>query len=269
MGLRAAEFAMKEVRFDPGEVILQEGDPSTTAFQLLSGQVEVYGRRKTQSVVLGQLRAGDYLGEMGLIDEQPRSASARAVTVVTAVELERWEFIRIISEQPASAYRLISRLVQHLRRVNEDLLALADDLEGSDAGPSAQQVTPQVLTLHAAVGEITSHVPKEGVTISTFGFSVGRVPEPGEPGWADFQLPDSVPSRLSLRHFAAVSVQGAWAVQDLGSELGTEVNGTVIGRDFGTDLLELKAGDNTVVAGGADSPFCFRLIVASQPRLCS
>ncbi|GIS91631.1 MAG: hypothetical protein CM1200mP20_16720 [Pseudomonadota bacterium] len=85
-------------------------------------------------------------------------------------------FIRIISEQPASAYRLISRQIQHLRRVNEDLLALADDLEGSDPGPSAQQVTPQALTLHAAVGEITSHVPKEGVTISTFGFSVGRVP---------------------------------------------------------------------------------------------
>ena len=109
------DFDLKEIRFEPGEVILQEGDPSETAFQLLSGQVEVYGTRKEQIVVLGHLQSGDYLGEMGLIDEQPRSASARAVTDVAAVELERWEFIRLVSEQPASAYRLISRLAQHLR----------------------------------------------------------------------------------------------------------------------------------------------------------
>ena len=71
-----------------------------------------------------------------------------------------------------------------------------------------------------------------------------------------------MPSRLSLRHFAVVSFEGVWAVQDLASELGTEVNGTVIGRDFNSDFLELKSGDNAVVAGGSDSPFCFRLSVA-------
>ena len=96
MGLKAAEFAMKEVRFDPGEVILQEGDPSATAFQLLSGQVEVYGRRKTQSVVLGQLRAGDYLGEMGLIDEQPRSASAQGRNGMHGMLVLDREMYRII-----------------------------------------------------------------------------------------------------------------------------------------------------------------------------
>lgn len=37
---------MKEIQFEPGEVILHEGDPSETVFQLLSGQVEVYGKRK-------------------------------------------------------------------------------------------------------------------------------------------------------------------------------------------------------------------------------
>ena len=41
-----------------------------------------------------------------------------------------------------------------------------------------------------------------------------------------------------------------------------QVNGTVIGRDFNSDFLELKSGDNAVVAGGSDSPFCFRLSVA-------
>lgn len=40
------------------------------------------------------------------------------------------------------------------------------------------------------------------------------------------------------------------------------LHGTVIGRDFNSDFLELKSGDNAVVAGGSDSPFCFRLSVA-------
>ncbi|SVA65805.1 uncharacterized protein METZ01_LOCUS118659, partial [marine metagenome] len=144
---------MKEIRFEPGEVILHESDPSETAFQLLSGQVEVYGKRKEQIVVLGHLEAGDYLGEMGLIDEQPRSASARAVTDVAAVELERWEFIRLVSEQPASAYRLISRLAQHLRRMNKDLLSLADDLGDGVLDHPTHHEMPQAVTMYAAIDD--------------------------------------------------------------------------------------------------------------------
>lgn len=50
-------------------------------------------------------------------------------------------------------------------------------------------------------------------------------------------------------------------MHDLDSYLGTIVNGQPIGAAFGADRVPLRPGENTVVAGGTQSPFSFRVIV--------
>jgi CRP/FNR family cyclic AMP-dependent transcriptional regulator len=51
-------------------------------------------------------------------------------------------------------------------------------------------------------------------------------------------------------------------VRDLDSTLGTIVNGQPLGRDFPIDSAPLRQGDNSVVAGGAGSPFAFVVALA-------
>ena len=61
-----------------GEVLFREGDPPTSGFLLESGEIEVALGLDGRRVVLSRLRAGDLLGEMGVFDGAPRSATARA-----------------------------------------------------------------------------------------------------------------------------------------------------------------------------------------------
>ena len=95
-------------------------------------------------------------------------------------------------------------------------------------------------------------------------FTVGRQAVAGESdATVDLKLDDFRPFRLSCAHFKLVQEGDGLLVQDLGSILGTMVNGRAIGQFFGTDTAPLVAGENEIVAGGADSHFRFRVMVES------
>ena len=62
-----------------GDVIFREGEPSDAAYLIISGEVRIVkGLESDASKTIATVRAGEYVGEMGAIDDQPRSASAVA-----------------------------------------------------------------------------------------------------------------------------------------------------------------------------------------------
>tara|TARA_R110001599_G_scaffold66694_5_gene188635 strand:+ start:4786 stop:6663 length:1878 start_codon:yes stop_codon:yes gene_type:complete len=61
----------------PGEVLFEEGDEADAAYLILDGEVDIYRKAGNQEVLLATLKRGDIVGEMSLIDNQPRMASAR------------------------------------------------------------------------------------------------------------------------------------------------------------------------------------------------
>ena len=72
--------AMAWNNYKAGEVIFREGEESDAAYLIVSGEVQVmkgYGTEEAKEVAV--LRAGEYVGEMGAIDSEPRSASAARV----------------------------------------------------------------------------------------------------------------------------------------------------------------------------------------------
>ncbi len=76
------------VSFAAGEIIFREGDAPTTAFLVESGATEIFRGSPEAPQTLGQLGPGDLLGEMAVIDDSPRSASARAASdcVLTVID---------------------------------------------------------------------------------------------------------------------------------------------------------------------------------------
>jgi hypothetical protein len=103
-------------------------------------------------------------------------------------------------------------------------------------------------------------MPQEELPVTTFPFSVGRRPLDREgPSRVpiDLSLPDAPPFRLSRQHFALGHHGDGYVVLDLGSTLGTEVNGDFLGEHFDKDVKYLNMGENTITAGGMDSPFTF------------
>ena len=109
-------------------------------------------------------------------------------------------------------------------------------------------------------------------------FVVGRRPAAGEglPPWQpDLELNDTAPFTLSRNHFAIEKHDGGYRVRDLCSTLGTIVNGEPIGQYVPADAsapwghlasdAPLRAGENEVIAGGANSPFVFSVFITSKP----
>lgn len=253
---------MQQAKFEAGELLLEQGQPSDDVYQIVSGEVEVFTEHGGRTVVLGQVASGEFLGEMGAIERRPRSASARACGPVTAVRLERWEFVNLISEEPLSAHRLITRLSERLRLVNERLVEASGDARPAASALQPGSASASEARIFSGSGALGSVIPPEGIVISAASYNVGRSPEPLESAPArriDLRLTDHVPYRVSREHFCIFRENGEIGIRDLGSTLGTRVNGKSLGEHFGTDSELLRPGDNLVVAGGEDSPFVFRV----------
>ena len=70
---------MADIIYSPNEIIFKKGDPSDFAYLIKSGQVEILKDHPENSFRIATLEDGSILGEMGLVDERPRSLTARAV----------------------------------------------------------------------------------------------------------------------------------------------------------------------------------------------
>ncbi|MBU4445814.1 MAG: cyclic nucleotide-binding domain-containing protein [Candidatus Marinimicrobia bacterium] len=66
---------MKEMRYNPGEIIIKEGTFGDSAFILKQGSVEVRKKTNVEDLLLATLEAPEIFGEMGLIEDKPRSAT--------------------------------------------------------------------------------------------------------------------------------------------------------------------------------------------------
>lgn len=258
---------MEKQLFRRGDLVFQQGKPSDTVGLIQRGRVEVLRDVDGEYMVLGHLGAGEFVGEMGVLEDRPRSATVRAV-IDTEIEFaDREAFLQRISEDPERARQLLVRLSARLR-ATDDILVAATVAKHKSA--KHHQRAPIDLPNEGVVvlpgsKEMSARLSEEGVEVAVFPYFVGRELEPQEtkpPITVDLVIEDRRPYRLSAVHFAITESNGKYVVRDFGSELGTEVNGELLGGDFfRSDSTPLFRGLNRVVAGGVGSPFVFRVKV--------
>ena len=82
--------------FEPGEIVIQEGTKGTSAFIILSGAVEVLKRSGDKDIVVATLGEGQVFGEMGLIEDRPRSATVKAMTELRLQVISREGFNELL-----------------------------------------------------------------------------------------------------------------------------------------------------------------------------
>ena len=104
-----------------GELIVHEGDISGGFYILTMGKVEVLkGQDLDTAKVLDEMGAGDFFGEMSIIDAYPRSATIRALEPTECVTLRRVDFMRQLEQRPEIAVRMLPDLVKRLREAREN-----------------------------------------------------------------------------------------------------------------------------------------------------
>jgi len=113
-------------KYSEGSVILREGDPGTAMFFLMTGKVKVVGTDdEGGEVILAIFGAGDFFGEMAILDGHTRSA-----TVVTLMDSELFilnqkDVLQLLREYPAIALSLLKEFAVRLRKANTQIKGLS------------------------------------------------------------------------------------------------------------------------------------------------
>ena len=110
--LPGARLKKAQQTFNDGETIFREGEASDRAFEIVSGNVEIVKRGDDGAVRLALLSAGEIFGEMGILDDGKRSATAKAVGTVTAFVISREDFLTGVRDKPELALSVLSNLTR-------------------------------------------------------------------------------------------------------------------------------------------------------------
>jgi len=124
-----AEFLTQhtQTRSYPAHTILiNEGDLSNSMYVIQEGVVKVYaGAENGKEVILQILHAGDYFGEMALVDDAPRSASVVTLTPVRLMVISKADFKQCLASNSEVAFNLIRALTRKVRALTNSVKNLA------------------------------------------------------------------------------------------------------------------------------------------------
>ncbi len=117
----ADEGKMKKL--NPGEVLFNEGEIGEVMYLIRQGKVKIVKGKGEEGKVLAVLKEGDFFGEMAIIDNSPRSATAIAVDEVTLLGIDKETFHSKIRENPLISY-ILETLSRRLRGADEQIKLL-------------------------------------------------------------------------------------------------------------------------------------------------
>jgi len=106
----------QRVSFEPGQAIVERGDPGDAMYIVVSGvaEVDVGGRYH-------RLQRGDFFGEMAVLAGKPREATVKAVEPLEALRIPADEFQAFLGTNPQIALGMLKSLVERLREVQDRL----------------------------------------------------------------------------------------------------------------------------------------------------
>src|SRR5499427_3044030 len=183
-----------------GQVLFREGDSADSVFRLLSGAVDILRELDGDPILLGTVGAGQFIGEMGVVENRPRNATARAANEVEVEILTPPEFLDQIAHSPSAARELIQRLSQRLREADDRIVnderrsgRAHENRKDADSHTAVASVNNAYL---AAKGPWLQRQFRTPFGLGDVPFVVGRGPVAREglpPLQPDLKLNDNVP----------------------------------------------------------------------------
>lgn len=228
-----------------GEYIFREGELGTEMYIIHEGQVEILNRVGEEEALLALLEKGDFFGEMSLLEELPRAASARALTATRLLQINGATFDQMLRDNPEIAVRMMRKLSRRLRET-DDLLKGALAAAGRPAASAREMPLP----------DRDAEMPGEGPERLVHGASGMQFPlstssettigrkDPVTGIYPDIDLTPVDGQRSISRRHAKIYRRGAkfFLSEEIGTMNSTFLNGARL--DTGVPA-EMKAGDET------------------------
>tara|TARA_B100001093_G_scaffold255725_1_gene244604 strand:- start:245 stop:1036 length:792 start_codon:yes stop_codon:yes gene_type:complete len=263
-------MVVKNLRLIPGEVVFREGEPSGEAFRITSGSVRISLNISGGSQVISHLHQGEIFGEMGMIDAMPRSATATAFDETVLEVITKEGFFDYIASDEALRSEYLRCLFNRLRDSCSKLRATPGLQASSEYMGRDDQTLEDVFFNTSLDDEKTGHENRKvqfflntpecdptEITIERFPFRIGR-----RSASNDFCVQDKKPYHVSRNHCCIEEECGHFFIRDLGSKVGTIVNGKRIAEEAAGTSEELALGENTITLGHDNSPHRFRVVLS-------
>lgn len=255
------------LEFKKDQTIIREGDPGEEMFIIEEGDVEILKGSGTAEWRLGVLSFGDFFGEMSVIDDLPRGATARALTDCRILAIDHATFDQMLRQYPEVAIRMLRKMSARMREAE----AIAESarrgplpgngvIRGEATSPPAKQPLPfeapsQIGFPPPSPPPDSEHVGPDGKRWKLVSFETGvslflrDQPEISVGRYdsvtglrPEIDLSDLDPHKTtSRRHARIVRDGGRFLVfEEIGTTNGTYVNGSRIGNGV---RVEVKDGD--------------------------
>ena len=106
--------------FEPGEIIIQQGERADYVFNMSCGVAEVL----VDDVTVGRIGEGEIFGAMAALTHADRSATVRAKTPCSVVKVPKEQFTELIKSNPATIHSLLVDMANSIVNLNEQLVGL-------------------------------------------------------------------------------------------------------------------------------------------------
>src|ERR1700753_3042657 len=117
---RALSEVVDLIRLDENQTLFRAGEPGESLFIVRSGEIELFIKDTAgQKIVLDTARAGDFFGELALLDAAPRSATATALMSSELIELDRDDLLLLFQKKPESALSMLAAMGRMTRKADE------------------------------------------------------------------------------------------------------------------------------------------------------
>lgn len=253
--------------YTAGELIVRQGDDGREAFLLTAGEAELlHGKADGQQSTTRLLINGNAFGEMGLIPGRAYSCTVRAKTAVEVLAIDAATLDAAFGPDSQAVRDFLLGVLENLRVSRQAL--------PSPPGPSVHSVrdatapdmperSVRLLARTALSREILGG--EESVLIATFPYCVGRAtgnPAEDTSNENDLLVKDRRPYSVSRRHFSLEWEGGTCYFRDVGSRLGSVVNGLQVGGGASALLkVPLRPGRNSVHLGIRRGRLSFTFVV--------
>jgi CRP-like cAMP-binding protein len=121
-----------------GTPVFKEGDLGNDMYIIESGQIDIIHQNRTDEV-MASLGPGDFFGEMAMLEDQPRYATAFAKTTSRLLRIERAAFADVLRQNVEISVRIMRKMVARQRRTEQRLHDTLTELLKHKAGPAARR----------------------------------------------------------------------------------------------------------------------------------
>jgi len=108
--------------YNDGDNIFDENSIGREMYIVLTGKVKIIKEKEGVETTLATLEEGDFFGEMSLFDNNPRSATVKALGKVKLLEINQKNFLKKISRDPSLAFRMLEKMSQRIRNTDDKIL---------------------------------------------------------------------------------------------------------------------------------------------------